>query len=427
MKFWPMDRGRGARRMHPPNGGLGAPVGILLTLALVGCDLSPGSSDRFADLPPAGVEPELEIGTVDGGVTFGHVLAAVEGPNGVLHVLEWNQAEIQRFGPDGEPLAPLGRAGSGPGEFTRPARLGWDEEGLWVLDPGANRLTWFGEGDEVIRTLAGRPVVISPGEASFRVGVPLGDGTLTADQVTSMSQIHGGGLTHAAILRVDEEMAPLDTLAIRRVAGQSVQVTDDPSQGGMFTTHPFPTAHIRQVLTGRPDSPAGMALVDWTWEPEPELQVTRKSLDGNTVFRTSLPFEPTPVTEPMIERYVERIAEAYGSARDITPQRARSVVRDALEAPLHLRPVDAVVEGPAGALWLRLAHPEGYDGRMDHTLPSTGDRWLVLEGDGEPDRVVELPPGWSLQWVGPEHIWAVRTDELEVNYLVRARLITGSE
>lgn len=400
--------------------------GALVALSLAACDAFAPSDPGFADLPRWTVEPERELGTVDGEVTFGTVLSAAEGPDGVLHVLEWDRAAIRRFGPQGQPLPPLGRSGSGPGEFNRPSRMGWDRDGLWVTDQAASRITWFGEGDEVLRTLAGQPVIPEDGDAGFRVGVPLGDGTLTANQVAPMSQIHVGGLTHVRILRINEDMEILDTLAVRRVAGQSVRVTEDASQGGMFSVHPFPTASIAEVLTGRRDAPSGLVLVEWAWEPEPLLHVTRRSLEGDTVFHTSLPFQPAPVTDEMTRRHVERIAEAYAAGREVTPERARRVVRESLEVPAHLRPVDRVVPGPEGTLWLRLAHPEGYS-RMDRAPPTTGDRWLVLEADGTPGRLVQLPPAWSLQWVGREHVWAVRTDELEVNYLVRARLVEAVE
>jgi len=416
-------------RAHPGRSAVATALAFTcLAVGLGGCE-GVATGDRVLDLPVWTVEPELEVGTLDGDVVLGHVTTAQEGPDGTLHVIEWGQARIQRFGPDGTPLPSLGRAGSGPGEFNRPTSLGWDGEGLWVLDGGANRITWFEAGGSdasgrVIRSVVGEPVVLRADEATFRLGPPLGDGSFRADRVVASSMVAEGSVTEAPILRVDADQEPMDTLAIRTLAGQSVEVTEDRTQGAMYTTNPFPDVPIRQVITGVPGRAAEVVLVDWTLEPEPVMQVVRRTLTGDTLAATSLPYEPVPVTEDLVMAHVDRIARSYAESpfREISPARARDLVRESLDPPSHFAPVRTVHPGPDGSLWLELAHPDGHT-RLDEGVPDRGLRWLVLDGSGEPQRLVELPPAWSLQWVGPAHLWAVRTDELGVNYLVRARLV----
>jgi len=396
--------------------------------AVAGCETTDGG-DLPLELPTWTVEPELELGTLDGEVVFGNITVAREGPDGILHVIEWSQAQIQRFGPDGTRLAPLGRAGSGPGEFNRPTSLGWTDEGLWVLDGGANRITWFEAGSSgtsggVIRSVTGKPVVLRADEATFRLGPPLGDGTFQANRVVASSMVAEGSVTEAPILRVDGDQEPIDTIGFRTLAGRSVEVTPDRTQGAMYTTNPFPDVPIRQVITGVPGRAAEVVLVDWSLHPDPTVQVVRRTVTGDTLTTTSLPYDPVPVTDELVRAQVDRIAEVYARSplREISLAEARSLVREALDPPSHFAPVGAVRPGPDGALWLQLAHPDGHT-RFDEGLPERGFRWLVLDGSGTPERIVELPPAWTLQWVGSHHLWAVRTDELDVNYLVRARLV----
>jgi hypothetical protein len=374
-------------------------------------------------LPVWTVEPELEIGSVDGPVVLGSVLTAAEGPDGTLHLLEFGEARIQRFTPSGDPLPHLGQEGEGPGEFIRPSALGWDDQGLWVLDTGANRLSWFDEEDELLETLQWSSQRLDPGELAVRLGAPLGDGTFMGISVTGARQIAQGIITHTPLLRTDADESMVDTLAVTPVEGDLIQITENPAQGGMIHRHPFPTAPIRQVLTGRPHRDPEVVLVEWEWEPEPVVHVLRRSVEGDTLSHTVLDVQPIPIPAQRLEEEVERIAELYAQSSGGMPAQARSLVEEVLDAPSYLRPVEEVLAGPQGAIWLQLAHlPE--DGADEETPGKDGERWMELDASGEATRLLHLPPSWTLKWVGSDHIWAVQIDELGVNTVVRARLVT---
>ena len=79
---------------------------------------------------------------------------------------------VPLFSATGSPTRTLGRPGPGPGEFKNPrwgAAIGKE---LWVVDPGNNRITAFGEDGTVIgdRTI--------PGEAFWEQPLPEGRGLL---------------------------------------------------------------------------------------------------------------------------------------------------------------------------------------------------------------------------------------------------------
>ncbi|MDH7511332.1 MAG: NHL repeat-containing protein [Clostridiales bacterium] len=60
---------------------------------------------------------------------------------GNLYILDTGNHRIQKFGPDGDFLASLGRQGQGPGEFSYPDSIDIDSSGLiWVSDPHNKRI-----------------------------------------------------------------------------------------------------------------------------------------------------------------------------------------------------------------------------------------------------------------------------------------------
>jgi hypothetical protein len=81
---------------------------------------------------------------------------AVDG-NGNLYVLDSGNHRIQKFGPNGNYIATLGRQGQGPAEFFFPLSLETDAKGyLYVSDPNNQRiivLTPEGKDHKVIKVM----------------------------------------------------------------------------------------------------------------------------------------------------------------------------------------------------------------------------------------------------------------------------------
>ena len=64
-------------------------------------------------------------------------------PNGTLYLLNFDQAQIQVYGPDGKRTKNIGRKGKGPGEFTYPTFFALRGDRLYVEDMLSNAISVF--------------------------------------------------------------------------------------------------------------------------------------------------------------------------------------------------------------------------------------------------------------------------------------------
>lgn len=73
--------------------------------------------------------------------------------DGVYHVLAWRDFQITRYAPDGQPLPPLFREGSGPMETKRVDAFQIVADTLLVYDSGNGRVVFVGPDQQEVRTL----------------------------------------------------------------------------------------------------------------------------------------------------------------------------------------------------------------------------------------------------------------------------------
>jgi sugar lactone lactonase YvrE len=121
--------------------------------------------------PPVTLEPVRTIGDVDTAdenlAFYMPAMLAVDGA-GDIYILDTGNHRIQKFGPDGEFKASLGRKGQGPGEFYYPSWLAVDGQGyLYVSDPNNQRvevLTPEGKDHKTLKILeqGSGPVFLGP-------------------------------------------------------------------------------------------------------------------------------------------------------------------------------------------------------------------------------------------------------------------------
>jgi sugar lactone lactonase YvrE len=89
---------------------------------------------------------DLRIGTLDGTGpdVFGSIAAFEVDDAGRLYVYERQALELRIFDASGAHLRTVGRSGGGPGEFGQVAGMTWAPDGmLWVIDPGNSRISVF--------------------------------------------------------------------------------------------------------------------------------------------------------------------------------------------------------------------------------------------------------------------------------------------
>jgi hypothetical protein len=119
-----------------------------------------------------------DIDTEDENLAFNYPSDIAVDKDGAIYVLDAANARIQKFGPDGQFLATIGRKGQGPGEFIFPDAIDFDKDGnLVVADSAQARIhVIIGGGRDV------RSIVIK--EELVRDARPLASGEYVAQGST---------------------------------------------------------------------------------------------------------------------------------------------------------------------------------------------------------------------------------------------------
>ena len=187
--------------------------------------------------------------------------------------------------------------------------------------------------------------------------------------------------------------------------------------GGMFGSQPFNDAVTYT------DFEDGLIVVErraWTGEGEPVVTLTRIDLSGDTVFQRRIPYTPEPLPAERVDSAIRAITDAWhrpGSGDSKGALEAR--IREATYKPSYLAAVGGVSVREDGNIWLRRYSPVESD---------TGERfneWWILTIDGDPMARARLPIGLRVMHVDQEVIWGTVRDDLDVDYIVRYRLVKG--
>ncbi len=128
--------------------------------------------------------------------------------------------------------------------------------------------------------------------------------------------------------------------------------------------------------------------------------------------RTSagVPYDPVPLTA---QRYDSVVGDWVGAGGD------EAQIREALYRPSHLPAVSNLIAGDDGTIWLQ---------RYDPVVVETGElmsEWWVLDSEGSPLGRALTPEGLEVKLVTDGTLWGIERDELDVEYIVRYRLVQG--
>ncbi|HSQ79003.1 MAG TPA: NHL repeat-containing protein [Candidatus Bathyarchaeia archaeon] len=112
-----------------------------------------------------------DVDTEDEHLAFNFPSDVTVDKDGNIYVLDSANSRVQKFGPDGQYLATIGRKGQGPGEFIMPDTIDFDMDGnLVVADMTQNRIhVIIGGGKDV------RSIVVNEGLVSGVRPLPSGD------------------------------------------------------------------------------------------------------------------------------------------------------------------------------------------------------------------------------------------------------------
>lgn len=284
------------------------------------------------------------------------------------------------FDRSGRTRPPIGRAGGGPGEFRSVAQLGWLADTLWAYDPLAERLTFIAP-DGALRTAAPPGV---PRRFSVRASVEaaLSDGSvLLAEGFSSpdrVAVVEGGYL----LFRVSPDGQAIDTLRVLHYGDSWLVARLPRGRGEVQLPQPWGT---RDLLAVSPDGSSIVVLERPLVEREQrsEYRLTRLSASGQVVFTTRVQYQPVPLAEAAVVRWIDETATGFEAAFGNAAV-AREALREALFRPSFLPPASAVVVGRDGTSWVQREDKE------------VGTRWDVFTPTGERTRSVRGPPGLRL-------------------------------
>lgn len=392
-----------------------AAFALLTFLAGCGGTGDPGSDPDGAGRLRVAEGPVVRIGSVDDpDYAFGWVEALAEGADGRLYSTHRNQAEVLRWTADGRPDGVIGREGEGPGEFRGPGAVGFFGDSLWVWDRRNARISFFTADAELLGT---RSWVIDlssdpdrPWKSPPRPSRPLRDGSYYGVAPAWSNEIATGELKSALHARLDATGVVTDTLWDQEYRSSDVLALLRDG-GGTFMPQPFGDGSQAVLL------PDGLAILQrraWEGEGSPAVTVTKVSFEGDTLFRRAIAYEPVPLPPTRVDSAVGAQAdEMYEFIERINPGQAygalRAQIDEATYRPRYLPYVASMVGTAEGGVWLELTSPTE-DG---------GVEWLALDSAGNMAGRVGTPAGLRILLVERDRFWAVETDELDVNYIVR--------
>ena len=393
---------------------------VVAWIAVVGCgdtgspsdwttlrDTLPSGTVHVTNIPAANVSPtwtlveELRVGSLDGTGpdAFAYLKGLVALAGGGFAVLDSHVQELRVFGPDGAHIATHGGEGQGPGEFADANGLMLGPGGrLWVPDARNGRMSVFDPVDGFVESFP-----FADGYYGWvwngamvngnRIYRPQSDGSREQIRVYDLTMT----LVDSLPLSSDQ---PEDEYDPRNQPGSFYQELDG---GYMMYGIPFFAGEVRYI-----DSRGTM----WSTEDgDPEYRMTRWEPGGDTtlVVENLRPVVPVPEFER---------DSVINAMRQMLSDRGASRQWDWSRIPTVKPAVEAVFESVEGNLWVRTPVADG------------GVLFDVYSRDGGYLGTTSLGPGLGFSdQVDPvvrgDLAWLIVTDEFDVNYVVRARIVAA--
>ncbi|MBK6423157.1 MAG: hypothetical protein IPF77_13280 [Gemmatimonadetes bacterium] len=338
-------------------------------------------------------------------------------PDGSLYLADYRFPAVLHLEADGRLRRILGRAGSGPGEFSYIFQLGVTRDTLWASDPGLGRVTLFPRDGKGVRTIgygfaySGRPRDDVP---QLRRGVvvavlPSGD-FIAGAEVKPAGNPEGEPIAYAA-LRVDRDNVVRDTIAVISPEKRDAPVLLPRRRhhaAPALQRHLVPGVCQRRLAAGAGGPARGAA------------RRGRGHVHGHRVAgRGVAPAVAPGGVVPAGADHQRADREGVGAVRPSGSGRAANAHHRRLHprAPLPAADAAAVTPQPVvgrdGHIWLQVQLADSPPDRAE---------WMLLSPNGYPIRRVTTDARFRLLEADRTTLWGVIDDRDDVPQVVRYRV-----
>lgn len=370
-----------------------------LAALLIGATVQAQPTQAWRLVRDVEVSQAMSVGT-----EFTQVRAIV--PMGPLTavVVEGRPAGIGVYGANGQLLRPIGRIGRGPGEYELPHEVGLLGDTVWVTEVGTRRTSMFSSRGDLLATVAWQTATEAPTQGGgVMVEGLLPNGFAWGGRDNSPDAL-GDPPKSRTLFRLTREGRLVDTMVTVPTSGAMFGIRRD--DGGIsFGRQPFTDATLALCGVGH----AACLLIDRRVASERRrgsFRVTAIRADGDTLWSKSYGYEPRAL-EKGIRDSVFRSYESRLLRSGATPQQ----IRDAIFLPAYRPPISAAFAGADGFLWL-----------ARETGAATIEYW-VLDAAGHHVATARSPAKVSIRAVSGNYVWAVETDNDDVQRVARYRIV----
>ncbi len=368
-------------------------------------DTLPDGARHVVNTPPVDLAPrwtmreELRIGSATGSgpASFGQIKGLTVLDDGRMAVLDAMAKEVRVFDPNGTYQTAFGREGEGPGEFKAPFGLMRDShDRLWVADHDNARLSVFDPASGFIATHPWKVMLF---------------GWIWGGVMTDSDRIVKRSITLAQprknVLRVwDSTMTLVDSLPLptpsydrKNPPGSFYWERPDGRMMG-YVNVPF-YAQAQLLL-----DPRGGIWSTSAGDPSYRIAYWKPGGDTTLVIETHRSLLPVSDHErDSVVSMVEGMLKRYG----VSPRENWSKIPPVKPA------IESMFLSDEGELWVETRRPDGR---------SVFDRYTR---DGTHVATVSSPRLRLVQGLHPvvrgDRFWAVVTDSMGVDYVVRERIV----
>ena len=373
-------------------------------------DTLPSGAKRVTNIPPANIASaeapptwtlveELRVGTVegDGPDAFAYLKGLVVLDDGRFAVLDSQAQELRVFGPDGAHIATHGGSGEGPGEFADANGLMLDPQGrIWVPDTRNGRMSVFDADEGFVESFRFADAnfnshwngALVDGNRIYR---PWGSGNRRRLHVYDLTMTRVDSFPLPGDAPQDEQWDP---------ASQPGAFYQEMGGGYMMYGIPFYPSEVRHL------DPRGAFWSTRDGDPEYRMKRWRAGGDTTLVVETLRPSVPVPAVErdSVIDMMREMVSSMGVGEWDWS------------RVPTIRPAVEAIFTSAEGNVWVRT--PSGGDGVL----------FDVYSEDGAYLGMARRAPGLDFSGqvtpvVRGDLMWLLVTDELDVPYVIRARIV----